>query len=1674
MPEFRSIEEIPAKYRSVFQEYPCFNVVQSEVLNDALNTDNSLVVSAPTGSGKTAIFEMAIIRHLTLNETDHNTINNKIVYISPMKALCQERLVDWHKKFADFNVRCISLTSDSPDDIDIRTIAQYNLLISTPEKWDVITRRWRENIQLMTTITLFLIDEVHLLNADTRGSTLEVIVSRMKTAITALTAYTTKWNIRFVALSATIPNVEDVAEWLGPTSVKYKFTEEVRPVKLDKIVLGFAFHPQNQSVFKFDMTLNYKLPSLISKYSEGKPTLIFCNTRKSVEMTARHLVQNLQVTLNQEQKQDLMSISRQLSDVNLRQQIVHGIAFHHAGLVHENRYLIEESFRKAQIPVLVTTSTLAMGVNLPAHLVIIKSTKCYCDNGYKDYDEMSIFQMIGRAGRSQFDVSATALILTSLQDKVKYEKMLSCSQTIESNLHKHLTEHLNAEVVLKTITDLCVAMRWLSSTFLYVRAIRSPEKYKFPSGLTKEKIDKKLLDMCQLDLNKLVGAGMIQISEDIEITPTIVGGIMAKYYVAFETMKLFTQISGNEILIQILGIISKCKEFSEIYLRNNDKRCLNTLNRCSKTECIRYPLKGRIKTSDMKVNVIIQAILGNLDIHDQSILCDSVRIMRSCERLANCLIEYLETRDKCYSALLNTTILAKCFRVKLWENSPYVSKQLTGVGQVMSRSLMKAGKTTLKKLADTNPRHIEMIISRRAPFGNTLVDEAVHLPDYTMTLEKCGKDAELCIILHNPSQIEEKCTISLNSKMTLLVGDSNHNILVYEKYEHSYMVENPQVRQKISMDIKNVEYVKANFISENYVGIDCFAYCYFEPIVDDQNQTIAKTPKKIQQTFMNSYMKCVKRPQPFIEVASNKNKSEIVNTDSNIKSIEENKHINLPEKKKTFHFRNNKEVAGSRISPVNKETQIVDPAKPVNYSFATKDSKCDENSLKTPKKKYYVSKNLSNKTGSINKHDSLLSESFTNAIIAELESDKLAIEAGDEANFNEDSDITETRAHEYNKNEVVPVEKDVPMQTTEDVNYRPNDGQLATKLGQNKVTEIQKQENLSKMNVPDSTYERNKPQSITIFSPHPKRVKKHEEYTPSFAETPQKNIKWRSPLVTSPAVKYSPTNLYDFPIPRAGKEVDHNDFRDGAHNTSMSSLASSFASERINSSTSVKSVKRKSKFQFPLSDHDCLEETNYNPSTKRGNAFDEFVDLEQYGIANRQKESITQSSHAGKYYSQLMNSEPEKSGAKEEPSTKIISSTSQSKPTSNTQDFQQSQDLYSDNDFLSQETHQVAKSRADFVPDTHEPKSITNVSPFTQPTPIAYQHHPEINLNNVSRDNFEYYPQRNPEIDLLNRSFIEPPNNYQHSDFEDYHRQTPLFDSQRPSFDSQRPLFDFQRPSFESQRPTFDSQRPLFDSQRPLFDSPQRYAPRVCSYFSQQQPCFSVPSTFPHHVCCNHYPRMNHYCKPYPDSIPELIPYRSYVENRNLHHTRPYTISINDIPDSCIDHFSQQLDEPSFVVNNNPANNFVENVPRYDASGFNCESTSLAYQNKENIFKPQSQSYAPSYRRAQSTPENQLPTQISKENVSKLFATSSRRKLSHHDSREATRPQSLHLLAQSAQRRSVNFNSVEERHNNSMIEPHGETYRFSSSRNPNSVQYGSMLSNDNREYLPDRFRGFRK
>ncbi|KAK1339803.1 hypothetical protein QTO34_018360, partial [Cnephaeus nilssonii] len=562
--------------------------------------DRNFVICAPTGSGKTVVFELAITR--LLMEVPLPWSNIKIVYMAPIKALCSQRFDDWKEKFGPIGLNCKELTGDTLMD-DLFEIQHAHIIMTTPEKWDSMTRKWRDN-SLVQLVRLFLIDEVHVVKDEIRGPTLEVVVSRMKTVQSlshTLENTSTIIPMRFVAVSATIPNAEDIAEWLSNgerPAICLKMDERHRPVKLRKVVLGFPCC-SNQTEFKFDLTLNYKIASVIQEYSDQKPTLVFCATRKGVQQAASVLVKNAKFIMTLEQKQRLQKHAYSIRDSKLRDILIHGVAYHHAGMELSDRKVVEGAFTVGDLPALC--NTLAMGVNLPAHLVVVKSTMHYVGGMFEEYSETDILQMIGRAGRPQFDTTATAVIMTRLSTKEKYIQMLACSDTVES---RHLIEHLNAEIVLHTITDVNIALEWIRSTLLYIRALKNPSHYGFASGLNKDGIEAKLQDLCLKNLNDLSSLDLITMDEGVNFKPTETGRLMAWYYITFETVKKFCTISGKETLLDLVKMIASCTEFLDVQLRINEKKTLNTLNKCSNRITIRFPMEGKIKTREMKEHLV--------------------------------------------------------------------------------------------------------------------------------------------------------------------------------------------------------------------------------------------------------------------------------------------------------------------------------------------------------------------------------------------------------------------------------------------------------------------------------------------------------------------------------------------------------------------------------------------------------------------------------------------------------------------------------------------------------------------------------------------------------------------------------------------------------------------------------------------------------------------------------------------------------------------------------------------------------------------------------------------------------------------------------------------------------------------------------------------------------------
>ncbi|XP_068081655.1 probable ATP-dependent DNA helicase HFM1 [Anabrus simplex] len=847
----------PAKeYRHIFSLYPTFNALQSQVLDDILYSDNQVVVSAPTGSGKTVIFELAII-HLLMQIRDHRYCDDfSIVYLAPVKALCSERYQDWQSKFSALGLTCQEVTGDS-NISDLSELSLCNIILTTPEKWDSLTRNWRSNTRKVKVVKLFLIDEVHILNEERRGPVMEAVVSRMKTIQEFLALNSDEQNeydipLRFIAVSATIPNIEDVACWLGSMdnpALSWALGEEYRPVKLTKIVLGYDC-PSHFSQFRFEIQLSYKIRPLLFKYSEQKPSLIFCSTRKGVIQTTDVLSKQITFHFSLEQKQRLLECTRNMRENKLKDYILAGVGCHHAGMDVNDRHIVENLFRNGFLPVLVTTSTLAMGVNLPAHLVIIKSTQHYAGGCYQDYSENQILQMMGRAGRPQFDTQATTIIMTRNNQVNRYRRLVESKDLLESNLLQHLAEHLNSEVVLSTITEKAQAINWIRSTFLYVRTLKNPKYYGISAELSKKGIEDKLQEICLRELNALASINLVKM-DVYDIHPTQTGRLMAQFYIAFETMKIFTKISGSEKLYEMLAILTSCHEFADFQLRTNEKRALNALNQ-SKTG-IRFPLPNLIKTREMKVNCLVQASFGCLPIPDPSLHQDSIRIIRTGQRITSCMAKYLSMQPH-YSSLLNAIILAKCFRCNLWENSNYVSRQLERIGPVLSACLVAAGKTNFQAIAESNPRDLERILNRPSPMGDRVRYAAAHLPRYSLHLEREETQVHIRLLLDNIEAIELDNTAGLKHRLHLLVGDSNNKLLLHKKFQDSLLVENGGHCEWTvgPLDWTKITEVVVNVVSEEWVGLDVTSSTSVNPSVDNSQAIPVAVQKKIGKYIESS------------------------------------------------------------------------------------------------------------------------------------------------------------------------------------------------------------------------------------------------------------------------------------------------------------------------------------------------------------------------------------------------------------------------------------------------------------------------------------------------------------------------------------------------------------------------------------------------------------------------------------------------------------------------------------------------------------------------------------------------------------------------------------------------------------------------------------------------------
>ncbi|KAE8269838.1 hypothetical protein A4X09_0g2499 [Tilletia walkeri] len=663
----KPVTALPDMWRSIFK-FPVFNAVQSTCFDSVFQSNRNVVVSAPTGSGKTVVFELAIIRMLQ----DKNASAK-----------------------GDTNFAGLSAAKNA------------RVIITTPS----LTRRWTDHDKILSNLALLLIDEVHILHEKGRGARLEVIVSRMKNY---------GQQIRFVAVSAT-------------------FGEDFRPCHLSKFVYGY---PKLKDDFVFTASLNKHLLGLIQEHAKAKPCLVFVSTRKGTVQAADAIAKQL-ATLEAAREPvpwTKPTITPSFQDPKLEELAAAGIAFHHAGMVLDDRRAVEQAFLSGTIKVLCATTTLATGVNLPAYCVIIRGTKQYAGGGWAEISDLDFVQMIGRAGRPQFDTEGVAVVMTETTQKQHYMDLASGNTVIESSLAAELVEHINAELVLRGTSNKQAIESWIEGTFLHVRLLKNPAWYNLDesaaSKTSKEVMQSIVEDaLNQLDRHDLATAT----GEDAdELAATDLGDILAKYFLTFKTMLLLLQAPQNATIKDLIELLTEAEEFKDIRMRQGEKN----------NEEIRFP-PVKVNGVKEKVSLLLQAVLAGLPLQEclgsktvgYSPALDAFTIFRHAPRIVKAMFDIFLAKGH-GQALQNAFTLLRSINGRSWEGKPAVLRQLEGVGEKTLKILSGAGLLTLGDVAGTDPRRIELLMNRNPPFGDKLVNQAKAYPHFHLDVEQVGEEVQ--------------------------------------------------------------------------------------------------------------------------------------------------------------------------------------------------------------------------------------------------------------------------------------------------------------------------------------------------------------------------------------------------------------------------------------------------------------------------------------------------------------------------------------------------------------------------------------------------------------------------------------------------------------------------------------------------------------------------------------------------------------------------------------------------------------------------------------------------------------------------------------------------------------------------------------------------------------------
>ena len=551
---------------------------QAECIKRGLLDGENMLISIPTASGKTILAEMAI----------HKAVERKgrCIYIVPLRALASE-------KYEEFSNKGITVGIATGDlDRQDAYLGSYDLIVATSEKTDALIRN---RAPWMHTISLVVIDEIHLIASEHRGATLEMVIAKLRHA---------NPGIQIIGLSATIGNPKTLAGWMGA----HLITSTWRPVDL---LQGVYFN----GVIQFGETESEKstpnrivpqktrhddLNLCFDTIEEGGQCLLFVSSRRNAEgfakraakgldcktpesvVLAKQLLKIRQTTgeitdaqadtnTNASQKKKKDTDSQLFKDNVLAACVAQGIAFHHAGLKREERSLIEEGFRKGYISVIAATPTLAAGLNLPARRVVIRDYMRFtADQGMVPIPVMEYHQMAGRAGRPHLDPYGEAVLIAKDQQMVPElidyfidatPEHVTSQCTDENSIAAHILSLITSEFA-PTAESLT---RFMEKTFY---------AYQHPKSRTMENVVREVIEA-------LEQIGMISIDGEIgkeDLRPTSLGMLTTQLYIdPMSARIIIDNLTGVTKVtpVSIFHLIGCTSDMQKLYLKSKDHQMLD-------------------------------------------------------------------------------------------------------------------------------------------------------------------------------------------------------------------------------------------------------------------------------------------------------------------------------------------------------------------------------------------------------------------------------------------------------------------------------------------------------------------------------------------------------------------------------------------------------------------------------------------------------------------------------------------------------------------------------------------------------------------------------------------------------------------------------------------------------------------------------------------------------------------------------------------------------------------------------------------------------------------------------------------------------------------------------------------------------------------------------------------